>query len=300
VSGEKDVRVAEGFGVSTSVLPHAAHYGTSVARYATQACAVVEVRYPPGHQSPRHAHESPFIHTVLGGYAMQKVPEKSVRESGDVCFYPAGRDHAHSVLNDGWHALAIDILPTCAATFAESGADFSRPFVVTDQELFRSVVRLQREIRYPDPLSRLQVDGLVMDVCVQVLRLSHKGSTSAPRWLRRARLIIDERFAEDLSLDMLAGEAGVHPFHLSRAFRRWYGETVGDYVRRRRVNEARRLLEASSDSLTQIAVAIGYHDESHLSKAFKNVVGTTPGRYRQAVRSAPSCFVMPASEIISI
>ena len=79
--------------------------------------------------------------------------------------------------------------------------------------------------------------------------------------------------------------------HVSRVFRRCYGETLGDYIRRLRIKEARRRLEYGSDSIAQIAVDVGYHDESHFSKAFKKVVGTTPGLYRSVVRVSPKIAI---------
>jgi AraC-like DNA-binding protein len=81
----------------------------------------------------------------------------------------------------------------------------------------------------------------------------------------------------------LASEANVHPVHVSRVFRRCHGETLRDYIRRLRIQEACRLLKSGARSIAEVALEIGYYDESHFAKAFKRVIGTTPGQYRDAV-----------------
>jgi AraC family transcriptional regulator len=271
-------------------LPHAVHTGTSVARFATAGCVVAEHVYPPGQRSENHAHESPFIHTTLAGESVDEIRAKRTepRTPGDVGFIPAGCDHSPTQQGSGSRVLTIDILPKYATEFIEGGADFTQPFVVSEPAIFGLARRLQGEIRNPDSLSRFQVDALIVEISVSLLRFRRVHETaSTPRWLKRAVATIEERYKEDLSLDALAAELKVHPVHLCRTFRRCYGETLSDHIRRLRIKEARRLLEDGAASIAEISAELGYYDESHFSKAFKRVVGTTPARYREIVRESP-------------
>ena len=106
-----------------------------------------------------------------------------------------------------------------------------------------------------------------------------------PQWLEKVRNILDQRFAEPFKLSEIAAEAGVHPVHLAREFRKHYGTSVGEYLRRVRIEYACRELMGSNAAVTNIAFAAGFADQSHFSRTFKRLCGTTPGRYRaSAVR----------------
>ena len=85
----------------------------------------------------------------------------------------------------------------------------------------------------------------------------------------------------DLKLSELAERAGVHPVHLGRVFRRYYGQSLSAYLCALRVEAARKHLLGSVAPVAQIAVACGFYDQAHLSKAFKQQFGMTPGEYRK-------------------
>lgn len=101
-----------------------------------------------------------------------------------------------------------------------------------------------------------------------------------PQWLERVREILEQRFAEPFKLSEIAAEVGVHPVHLAREFRKHYGTSVGEYLRRVRIEYACRELMDSNVAVTNIAFAAGFADQSHFSRTFKRLCGTTPGRYR--------------------
>jgi AraC family transcriptional regulator len=104
-----------------------------------------------------------------------------------------------------------------------------------------------------------------------------------PQWLERVRNILEQRFAEPYKLSEIAAEAGVHPVHLAREFRKYYGTSVGEYLRRVRIEYACRELIGSNAAVTNIAFAAGFADQSHFSRTFKRLCGTTPGRYRASL-----------------
>lgn len=109
----------------------------------------------------------------------------------------------------------------------------------------------------------------------------------SPRWLERARESVHQRFRQKLTLEALAHDVGVHPVHLAAAFRKHYRASVGDYIRRLRVECAARELECPSAVLAEVAERTGFADQPHLTRVFKQYVGLTPGEYRaqRGVRS---------------
>jgi AraC family transcriptional regulator len=80
----------------------------------------------------------------------------------------------------------------------------------------------------------------------------------------------------------LARVAQVGPFRLKRAFKESFGCTPHQYVIRRRVERAQRLISMTDDSLAQIATECGFVGHSHLSHLFYRIVGEGPGAWRRA------------------
>ena len=80
----------------------------------------------------------------------------------------------------------------------------------------------------------------------------------------------------------LARVAQLGPFRLNRAFKESLGCTPHQYVMRRRVERAQRLISTTDDSLAQIATECGFAGQSHLSRLFYKIVGERPGAWRRA------------------
>jgi AraC family transcriptional regulator len=90
-----------------------------------------------------------------------------------------------------------------------------------------------------------------------------------------------ESFSEPPALDELAKAAGVHPTHLARVFRQFERCTVGDYIRKVRIEYARERMLTSHESLVEIALAAGFADQTHFTRSFKRLTGTTPSEFRR-------------------
>ena len=78
----------------------------------------------------------------------------------------------------------------------------------------------------------------------------------------------------------IASEVGVHYVHLSRQFHKYNRCTVGELIRRRRVQYASHLLAHSRTPLAEIALVCGFSDQSHLSFLFKRYMGLSPSKFR--------------------
>jgi AraC family transcriptional regulator len=113
-----------------------------------------------------------------------------------------------------------------------------------------------------------------------------RGEPAVPRWLRRVWDLLTERCTEALTLADLAAEARVHPGYLTCAFRRHFGCTVGEYLRRQRVTLACRHLAGSDTPLADVALLTGFADQSHFTRTFKRQLGLTPAAYRKMASRA--------------
>ncbi len=98
--------------------------------------------------------------------------------------------------------------------------------------------------------------------------------------IAQARRIIQDRFARTISLHSLAAEVGLSKFHLLRLFREEVGTTPHAYQLHLRISRAREMLDAHA-SAAEVALACGFADQAHFTRAFKRIVGYTPGAFKR-------------------
>jgi AraC family transcriptional regulator len=92
---------------------------------------------------------------------------------------------------------------------------------------------------------------------------------------------VDRHLDEQLELDTLAKVANFSPFHFHRLFTAWFGETLGDYVRRRRLElAAQRLIAQPRLPILQLALSVGFGSAEAFARAFKSRFGLSPSAWR--------------------
>jgi AraC family transcriptional regulator len=106
----------------------------------------------------------------------------------------------------------------------------------------------------------------------------------SPSARRRVHEYVEANLEESISIERLAGLAGLSRCHFARAFKRSEGVSPRHFLLLRRVRRAQELLVKTDLPLAQIAIAAGFADQSHCSRRFRELVGTTPGKYRWLMR----------------
>jgi len=106
----------------------------------------------------------------------------------------------------------------------------------------------------------------------------------APRAMRKVRDHIEAHLDGKISIVALAAVAGLSPFHFARAFKQSAGATPHDYLIQRRVERVRVLLVGTNLPLSEIALAVGFSDQSHCARRFREHVGMCPSDYRWSMR----------------
>jgi transcriptional regulator of acetoin/glycerol metabolism len=105
-----------------------------------------------------------------------------------------------------------------------------------------------------------------------------------PGAVRRVTEYVESHISENIDLAMLAGVAGLSVYHFAREFKRSTGATPHFYLIRKRIERAQTMLAHTDCSLTEIALAVGFSDQSHLARHFRHAVGLTPREFRWSMR----------------
>jgi len=98
-------------------------------------------------------------------------------------------------------------------------------------------------------------------------------------YLRRAREFIDANYSQDITLQQIADTVHISRYHLLRMFQSHFGISPHAYLTHLRIKQAKHLLR-SGQSIIDTAHQVGFSDQSHFTKRFKQVTGITPGQYQ--------------------
>ncbi len=272
-----------------SVLRGGEFYSPVQARLRTDDVLLSELRQPCSRRVPSHEHELAYVTVVLHGDYLEGDRQLDELRPFTAVFNPAGT--AHSTI------------------IGPSGASFFT-IELREENLRHLGIRLPRRttfdrgagamlwpgLRLYSAFTTQTADPLVLEAHVLEMLGAISGLDAgfeaadkaamdkvAPRWFGRVKERLHEGFREPLRMGDLAREAGVHPVHLARVFRKMEQRTPGEYQQRLQVRAACELLRDREWPLAAIAAECGFADQSRFTRVFRRMAGTTPARFRQAV-----------------
>lgn len=117
-----------------------------------------------------------------------------------------------------------------------------------------------------------------------------------PPWaVERVKAHIECQLAETVRIEHVAKLARLSSSHFGRAFKESFGVPFLQFLITRRIERAKALMVTTGDSLCHIALACGFADQAHFSRAFRRVVGATPHAWRRQSAIGPGSMAMWAS-----
>jgi len=232
---------------------------------------------------PRHVHENAYLCVVVAGGFELETRTRVACPPGSVVAYPAGGPHANRFGEVQGRCVNLHFGASWMrdAALREWLADFRHAPL---GEQAPGVRRLAREMAARDGAAALAITAAAIELVAEAMRAPVPHAT--PGAIRRVIDLLEADLANAPSLAGLAREAGLHPSHLARSFRAALGETIGEYVRRRRVEQSLRALARPELSLAEIAAEAGFADQAHFGRVFKRHFGTTPGARRREMQVA--------------
>lgn len=237
---------------------------------------------------PRHTHEDAhFIFVINGHYVTSASDVTPLSKSSTLIFNPAGTTHRDRFDANGGRFLAVSLKPEVTRTQSEINF-IDRPVGFSDGQVPWLAWKLYNEFQIRDEVSGLIMTGLVFEMFGHIQRSRVRFAHTVPTWLRLAHELIHDRFVEPLTVKEIAQAVDAHPVYLVRAFRKQYGMTVGEYLRKLRIEFACRQLSDTRAPLSQIATIAGFYDQSHFTRTFKKLTGLTPNQYRSISRTRSS------------
>lgn len=263
-------------------------YGAVEGKREQCGAIFTNLRHASPKKLPAHAHELAFFALLLEGeYGERYERQDRQFRPFTIHFRPAGVPHQDEVGPRGVRFFEIEIRPSWRQKLADYSAalDIAHDDCVGGPLLWFGM-KMYREFIETDGAENLTADALVVESLLaemlgSVARMRREHVADPPIWLRRVIERLTAEYSERLTLDELSHEAGVHPVHLSRVFRKFVREGIGEHIHRLRIRAACEQMLTRELSMAEISLAAGYADQSHFTRAFRRATGVTPAAFRR-------------------
>ncbi|HEX8475037.1 MAG TPA: AraC family transcriptional regulator [Pyrinomonadaceae bacterium] len=277
------------------------HHSTPIVfqrRAAWDGISLAHYRFSAG-EVPEHSHRQHLVLLTLTKDCKGEIRTSSgfnarPQTSGDVCVIPSGQPFTATLEGEAEY-LAVYLDPSLVvraaaedAAVAGSGMEVIEKSSLHDPLVVGIGQALLAELESDALGGRLYIESLAHVLALHLLRHYTASGGDVRRFigglsgqrLRRVLAFVADNYERDLSLDDLAGEAGMSTFHFAREFKRATGTTPHQHLIKFRVEHAKALLAEGEMPLAEVGLRSGFSHQSHFTRLFRKLTGTTPQSYR--------------------
>ena len=246
-------------------------HGMKVDIAADSGVRVSRVRHPANQVIDRHSHDWACLTLFVCGSYVEcfEGGERTIHGPAAVLHPPDSR-HANRIGRLGLETVSFQI-DAALLRKQKSFRDWDRPHVWVGGVVGRAAGELSRALVRP---ARGSLPDLVSAFLRQALPCSRR--ITHPPWLQRA----NDLARAGVTTGKIASELGLHPAWLAHRFLETTGESIQAAIRRGKVERALDLIRRSHLNFASIAAAAEFCDQSHMNRAFRALLGRTPGQIR--------------------
>jgi AraC family transcriptional regulator len=231
-----------------------------------------------------HYHQNPYFTFILTGHVVEGNRRAKYECGTGTLLYHQWQDPHYNikqpVYTRGFH---IELEDGFMARYGLDGRVTEGSIRLNNPVTTAIFYQLYAETKINDTVNKLAVDDLLLRVFGLMTPENPSPSARQPVWVGKVREALHNLSQDQLSYTLLSTIAGVHPVHLSREFPKYFHTSVGDYLRKMRLEKALALLAKAGSSATAIAYDCGFADQSHFIRTFRYMMGMTPSHYRKII-----------------
>lgn len=208
--------------------------------------------------------------------------------------FNVNQEHGLSVASDKCSVLSIQISQSILSNMAyyicgKNEVIFQNEAVIPDNEYLQNINRYMEEITFQQAGYEFVTQGLVSQIAVSLLRQLKSNISSfineckydERKGINRAISFLRENYNKEYSLEDVAQEANLSPYHFIRVFKLATGKTPYDYFLDIKVEKACLLLKNKKVSVTEACFLCGFNNLEHFASVFKRKMGMLPSQYRK-------------------
>lgn len=227
----------------------------------------------------RHCHENPHISFVLQGGSLEKRKNKEIeRLPGKITFYHSGEYHQSTHLDSSSRHINLEFYNRLLSenSITENGIADA---VCRNPDTKFFLLKMYKELLANDELSGLSIKMMLLEIIANNQQFNKRCKNRL--WLQKMDEILRDNLGGTISLDQLSVALNLHPVTISKQFHESYSCTLGEYVRKLRIEKALTLIKNANYSLTEIAYICGFADQSHFVRVFKTFTGLLPKAFQK-------------------
>ncbi|MBQ8803686.1 MAG: helix-turn-helix transcriptional regulator [Tyzzerella sp.] len=196
------------------------------------------------------------------------------------------RDNVHTEfyprisLSDKEHIPSINL-----ETVDDSEFINSHLFIANANDCLNPLKKILNEFSMQKIYYRENSSALLKNLLVELHRYSISGTPNSATTVSQIMDYIKNHYDKPLNNEMLSAMSGYHEYHLNRLFMKHAGTSVHKYILNIRINEAKKLLLTTEQSLAFIAEKVGFNSNTHFSSYFKQVIGISPLEFRKQFKN---------------
>lgn len=224
-----------------------------------------------------HCHEHHHVSLLIkGGNREQRYGKEQEVGAGSVLLYHSGERHKNSHTQHPSTNINIEIPD---AFLLKHGLQFQalEKFPEQQTRIKYALLKIYRECMIADTLTTTTVSSLVLSA----LTVPPVRKKVMPPWLQQLKTLLHDRWNDTLSLQEMSVILKVHPVTISKYFPLYFNCSLGEYIRKIKIDHAMQMLQTANQPLTSIAYACGFFDQSHFIRTFKLVTGFLPRQFQQ-------------------
>ncbi|HEY2390690.1 MAG TPA: helix-turn-helix transcriptional regulator [Candidatus Angelobacter sp.] len=254
-------------------------FGNVAERWAADSIVVNRLVHHQPRALPSHAHLAGFVSLMLrGDYRETAGLTQFGYEPFSCVYHPPGMEHHDVIGRTGVTLLTLEFRPELFDGIDLGGINL-RPIIDLSgtrpawdlMDLYRRITALET--------NHLDIESRAAALAFSIVQSSARLPRSL-RSLQRACEYMHAYFSKNLTLAQVAHAADVHPVYLGQIFRHEFSETLGEYLNRIRMHAATDKLANSDLPLGAMALDLGFYDQSHFTRIFRQLIGITPAVFR--------------------
>jgi AraC family transcriptional regulator len=227
-----------------------------------------------------HHHENAYFTFLLAGKMIEvDRKEKKFCSPGSLLFHHVEDSHYNIKPKGYTRGMHIELQPSWIKDNDPVLKTTGGSFAVTDANVKIIFYNILKEASNKDDVTLLGIEGLVVNAIDHMFPALQKESKYIPHWIEQAAALLQDNFRTPHSLKQMAKILGIHPVHLSRSFKKHFGCTIANYIRKIRVERALAQVLSTKTSLGYIAYDCGFADQSHMIRSFREFIGITPAQF---------------------
>lgn len=241
--------------------------------------SVIETEYREKVFEGWHSHENAHITLFLEGGTLEKRKNSNhAVSSGSILFYHSDEQHLNYDTLFPSNNINIEIEPKLINELDFTEALLEKAVADNSKTKFL-ILKIYKECLLQDSFSN---DAIMMLFAQLATNLNHNEQfLSCPPWVKQLHELLNDCWDENPNLQQLASVLHVNPITISKVFPRYFGCTLGEYMRRLKVNRSLTLIKQHSLSLTDIGFECGFTDQSHFTRIFKEQTGFLPKQFQK-------------------